>query len=121
MAQPEFFSDAWWDALLEAWNAATDAHLLAGAGTLRFELAEETPRTACVRWDETGRGTRVADSERFTPRFRGTESQWRTFISGEIDAMHAVLTGRLRFSGSLPRILPYVRAFDTLAAVARTV
>lgn len=119
MSEREFFSDAWWDAVLDAWNAAEDARLFAGAGTLQFQLEGESPRTAWVRWDENGHGTRVVASEPFSPQFRATERQWRDFVAGQIDAKRAVLTGKLRFSGSLPRILPYVRAFDALASVAR--
>jgi len=119
LSEREFFSDAWWDAVLGAWNAADHARLFAGAGTLQFQLEGESPHTAWVNWDENGHGTRVSAREPFAPLFRATEQQWREFVSGRIDAKRAVLTGKLRFSGSLPRILPYVRAFDALAAVAR--
>jgi putative sterol carrier protein len=115
----ELFSDRWWDVVLAAWNASNDARLLAGIGCLRFELDGDPARQTWVVWDDRGHGVRTGAGEPFTSAFSGSPEEWRAFMDGDVDAMLAMLTGRLRFTGSLPRIFPYVRAFDALALVAR--
>jgi len=116
-----FFSQAWWDAVVAAWNRSGNAAAMGGAGVLCFELQEEPPRRAWIHWDERGQCRRLDDGEPFTPRFSASAPQWQRFLSGEIGAMHAVLSGQLRYTGALSRVLPYVRAFDTFASTAKNV
>lgn len=118
MNATEFFSDEWWDRVLDAWSRSADRSALAALGVVRFEMTE--PAAAVwIRWDDQGVGSRVPGGDRSAPTFAAAEAEWRAFMAGERDAMASVLTRRIRFVGSLPRILPYVRGFDALATIAR--
>lgn len=50
--------------------------------------------------------------------FIATRANWAASVQGAFSATEGVLRGRIRFVGSLARILPYSKAFNRLADAA---
>lgn len=71
-----------------------------------------------ITWDDDGLA-HVCSPDPAAPRFRATDAAWSRFVSGEFSAVQGVLNGKIEFDGELAFVLPYVDAFNRLAAVAR--
>jgi hypothetical protein len=118
-SESQILSVPWWDRTLDAWNAAPDAHLFAGIGPVGFIIVGDDPAEVWIEWDGQGRACRLPGPVPGAPRIRETAHHWRDYIDGRFRAMSGVFSRRIELQGDLPRILPYVRAFDRLAEVSR--
>lgn len=53
-------------------------------------------------------------------KLEGTYDNWATFAAGENDLPTLVMTGRLRFKGSVSKIMALQNALNRLAQIARS-
>ncbi len=122
MVRPSFFSSAWMDDLVVAWNEYPQHHgKLAGAGAVVLEVLDpEKRRSFVLFWDDEGRLSRLETrAEDEFPRFSAAASEWHEFVNGEYSAVAGVMAGRIQYEGRMSFAFRYGSHFDTLATVAR--
>lgn len=126
----DLFSDSWAAAMHGALGENPRYRAAAGRweGALVLALAAESGEATRAVWLDLERGScraaRAASADDLAEApyvIVGNESVWRSVLSGEADALGAVLRGRLRLArGSLARLLPFAEASQELVRSART-
>jgi hypothetical protein len=116
---PAPLSEAWWDAVIEAWNASDYRQSLARFGVAAFHVTDAAAGPVWLHWDSDGRATRRTGGASDSPRFDATAANWTSFLRGEIGAGMAIVRLKIHFRGQVRRVLPYVGAFNNLARVCR--
>ena len=113
------YSAQWWAAVLDKWNASSEADQMARLGTTSFAVLDSSLPAVAIHWDERGQGHLLPSGTSAPLRFEATASDWRAFIDGEFNAAMGVLTRRIRLIGNPVAVLPYTAAFNQLAKVSR--
>jgi len=114
------FDSGFWRRVSRRWNDDPDRRSLGGLGACEFRVIDRAVQPTRVSWDADGLA-RVAPDEEPHTILSATHQAWRSFIAGEFTATRGMLTQRIRVEGEPVRLLPYTKAFNRLAAVARSV
>jgi hypothetical protein len=117
-ARPEFFSQAWWDAVAEEWNASGQTRRMALFGTAVLRATDAALPPVWLHWDRDGRLSRRASGRADDPDFAASLENWTGFFQGRFTAGMGLLRYRIRFQGPVRRVLPYVGGFNAFARVA---
>jgi putative sterol carrier protein len=130
---PEFPTDPWVKAFIEQINGSAE-YADSGAGwegdvaiVIEAEPDRAVPQTvwALLELHDGGcRGGGVVDEERGTRApfvIRASYSRWKDVIRGDLDPIKAMMQGKLKVQGDLPRIIRYARATNELAHLTQLV
>ena len=115
----DLFGPDWWDKVLAAWNASGCRHSLGGFGLSSFRVSDMDVERIWVYWDAEGNASRESAGATDVPTFSASRRDWLDFIDGRFTATAGVLRRRLHLEGSFRQVLPYTKAFNNLARVAR--
>jgi putative sterol carrier protein len=115
----DFFSEAWWNQVIAAWNKSEYKMSLAGFGLVGFELTDGDARLVWLHWDKHGQAEWRTTGEPDSPVFSASSAHWQQFVMGRFTASIGVLQRRIQFKGQLTRVLPYTIAFNYLGRVSR--
>src|SRR4051794_9474485 len=105
-------SPGWWGALIQNWNLYPGRHVLAGLGRVQFVVLGEPSLSVWICWDESGNAQECAGGSANDPCFSATAENWRAFMARRFTATAGVIQGRLRFEGTVRKVLPYSQAFN---------
>jgi len=119
MREPARYSRDWWLLVAKAWNSSDQCDLLAGFGDVTFEVLDSDIPAVTLSWNKSGHALIVDGPGLETCKLSAPAPRWDDFVNGKFGAAVGVLTGKIRYSGSLARLLPFPRGFDRLAEVAR--
>lgn len=75
-------------------------------------------------WHGTCRAGRIVDADEGSEAsyvIRAPYSRWKQVVKGDLDPVKAMMQGKLRVHGDLPRIVQYVRAANELVHLTSTV
>jgi putative sterol carrier protein len=125
----EFPRDEWFRALAEAINASEPYRAAAAdwEGDIAFVIEADPDRGVpddvwgyLDLWHGACRSARVIAPEEgaeaaFT--ISATYRRWKDVVRGDLDPVRAMMQGKLRVSGDLPKILRYVQAAHELVAI----
>lgn len=115
------FTSAWWDKVVDAWNASPHVGTLAGLGLISFLVRDPKFEPVYIYWDNSGHAQRCQITDEECPSFSATTTNWLAFINAKFTATEGVLRGKLEYEGDLQCILPYSLAFNLFAQEARMV
>lgn len=115
------FDGVWLDSFIECWNKDPEAPAhFRDLGVVVFHVVDEGNRSVVLHWDETG-AVHLSTNRKpleFAPEFFATTQAWQAFISGQMRARRAVMTGRIKYRGSMLFALKHGDSFDWIPRVA---
>lgn len=114
-------TDEWNADFVERWNRSPPAcDSMRGAGMVRFLQVGHDIREAVFYWDEGGRVV-LRDLRRGEgmPSFSAGADIWRDFLAGALEAKWAVMTGKIKFKGSISFAIRYGESFNWVARVCK--
>ena len=129
----EFPREEWFRALADEINASADYRAAASdwEGDISFVIEADPDRGVAsavwgylARWPGSCRGGRlmapaVGASAEFV--ISATYRRWKDVVRGDLDPVRAMMQGKLRVRGDLPKILRYVQAAHELVVVCGAV
>lgn len=129
----EFPREEWFRALADEINASADYRAAASdwEGDISFVIEADPDRGVpsdvwgyLDLWHGTCRGGRlIAPAEGAAAEFviSATYRRWKDVVRGDLDPVRAMMQGKLRVRGDLPKILRYVQAAHELVVVCGAV
>jgi hypothetical protein len=112
-------SGLWWENFASEWNAFSGKEGLAGLGCIGI-ITTDGGVVATLHFDHNGTLAIKEPYDESIPSFSALKEIWWKFICGNFYAADAILDGRIRFTGTLSQIVPYIREFDLLNTFTRT-
>jgi len=117
--RPALLSEAWWELVLDAWNASAYTQSLARFGLASFETTDSGLPPVWVYWDSAGIAERRLRGTYDSPKFSASAANWMAFFNGDFTAAMGMMRMKIRFRGPVRRVIPYTGAFNNLARVSR--
>jgi putative sterol carrier protein len=130
---PEFPSDAWFRAFVGVINGSKEyaEHAATWEGDVAFLIQAEPDNGVPADvyglldlWHGGCRGGGVVDearADRAEFLIRAPYSRWKDVVLGDLEPVKAMMQGKLRVRGNLPKILRYVKGTQELARLTRAV
>ena len=127
---PEFPTEDWFRAYIEAINASGDyaefAATWEGDVVIQIEAEPDKGLATDVHglldlWHGGCRGGGLVDEKRAASAefaVRAPYSRWKDVIHGDLEPIKGLVQGKLRVRGDLPKILRYVKGTQELAYIA---
>ncbi len=121
------FGKQWSDKFAEEWNRSGDtAKGLGNMGKVYFVSISKETTSVMMEFDSLGKGkvlhtAKAFPSDTTVPIFSATLDRWSSFMEGKFNAITGVLTGRIKFKGSLAVGLKYGMAFNKVAPIGKRV
>ena len=127
---PEFPTEDWFQAYIEAINASEDyaesAATWEGDVVIQIDAEPDKGLPEDVHgllrlWHGACRGGGLVDEERSAATefaVRAPYSRWKDVIHGDLEPIKGLVQGKLRVRGDLPKILRYVKGTQELAYIA---
>ncbi|MBE7170313.1 MAG: SCP2 sterol-binding domain-containing protein [Williamsia sp.] len=109
------YDQSFWDKVLDNLNKGQYVKEFANLGTIAFEVIDEPSCKTFIKWDSDGFAKIIGATDNLIATFSATVVNWDKFIDGKFNAAQGVLLGKIKFSGSLRKIIKYVGAFNHLA------
>ena len=127
---PLFPTEEWFQAYIDAVNASEEYAEYAATweGDVIIQIDAEPDKGLATDvhglldlWHGGCRGGGLVDETRATSAefaVRAPYSRWKDVIHGDLEPIKALVQGKLRVRGDLPKILRYVKATQELAYIA---
>ena len=127
---PEFPTEGWFRAYIEAINASADYAEFAATweGDVVIQIEAEPDKGVATDvhglldlWHGVCRGGGLVDETRAASAefaVRAPYSRWKDVIHGDLEPVKGLVQGKLRVRGDLPKILRYVKGTQELAYIA---
>ena len=112
-------SARWLETFLVRWNRNAEAKsAFRGVGWVNFvEDAPDGKRTLQVFWDADGIASTGNPEHVSHPTFTAASDTWASFLTGSLDPVHAVLSGRMVYRGPIVFALQYGSSFKHIPLV----
>jgi putative sterol carrier protein len=123
---PMFASQGWFEAFRDQINASEDYRVSAldWEGDIAFRIVAEPDRNVPADmwgyldlWHGACRDARVidaGDADEAAYTLTAPYSRWKDVVHGDLDPIKAMMQGKLRVRGDLPKIVRYVKAANEL-------
>ncbi|MCU6501682.1 hypothetical protein LPN04_28195 [Rugamonas sp. A1-17] len=111
----------WNERFIDSWNRSPQARdSMRGAGPVRFVELDHNIREAIFFWDEAGQVTLENDRQgESMPCFTARSVIWDEFCGGGLEARWAVMTRKIKYTGSMSFAVRYGESFNWVARVLR--
>jgi putative sterol carrier protein len=115
------YDQTFWKEVLDKLNEGQYAKEFANLGSIAFDVIDDPGCTTFIHWDKDGAATIIETPDNLIATFSATIVNWDKFIGGRFNAGQGVLLGKIKFSGSLTKIIKYVGTFNYLATYGRLI
>jgi putative sterol carrier protein len=115
------YDSAFWAKVLNKLNSEQYAKEFANLDNIAFEVIDEPDCKTFITWNSDGFGKIIVSPDNLVATFSATVVNWDKFIDGKFNAGQGVLLGKIKFSGSLKKIIKYAGAFNHLANYGKIV
>jgi len=119
----KYFTQAFFDEVANRLNA--DAEWLKKAATINAKIVlTAVDRNASFLIEIRNGRVSSTESNADVPadfKFEGTYDAWTQLGKGEKDFQSLVLGGKIRFRGSMPKVMALMRSLDRITQVARQI